>query len=121
MNWAIWVTGPPGSGKTTLARGVAAALEARGVALKLLELDEVRKVVTPAPTYSETERDIVYRALAYLAKLLTEAGGGGAAGNLPRPHHGPNPAVAGHEPLGVGDQLPAHQADGGRRHDQVRH
>jgi len=74
MNWAIWVTGPPGSGKTTLARGVAAALEARGVALKVLELDEVRKVVTPAPIYSETERDIVYRALAYMAKLLTEAG-----------------------------------------------
>jgi adenylylsulfate kinase len=74
MNWAIWITGPPGSGKTTLARGVAAALEARGIALKVLELDEIRKVVTPAPTYSETERDIVYRALAYMAKLLTEAG-----------------------------------------------
>ena len=58
MNWSIWITGPPGSGKTTLARGVAAALEARGVTLKVLELDEVRKVVTPAPTYSETERDI---------------------------------------------------------------
>jgi len=74
MNWAIWITGPPGSGKTTLARGVAAALEARGVTLKVLELDEVRKVVTPAPTYSEPERDIVYRALAYMAKLVTEAG-----------------------------------------------
>ena len=73
MNWSIWITGPPGSGKTTLARGVAAALEARGVTLKVLELDEVRKVVTPAPTYDETERDIVYRALAYMAKLLTEA------------------------------------------------
>ena len=74
MNWSIWITGPPGSGKTTLARGVAAALEARGVTLKVLELDEVRKVVTPAPTYSEPERDIVYRALAYMAKLVTEAG-----------------------------------------------
>jgi adenylylsulfate kinase len=74
MSWAIWITGPPGSGKTTLARGVAAALEARGFSLKVLELDEIRKVVTPAPTYSETERDIVYRALAYMAKLLTEAG-----------------------------------------------
>ncbi len=74
MNWAIWITGPPGSGKTTLARGVAAALEARGITLKVLELDEIRKVVTPAPTYSETERDIVYRALAYMAKLVTEAG-----------------------------------------------
>ncbi len=74
MSWAIWITGPPGSGKTTLARGVAAALEARGVTVKVLELDEIRKVVTPAPTYSETEREIVYRALAYMAKLLTEAG-----------------------------------------------
>ena len=62
MNWAIWITGPPGSGKSTLARGVEVALEARGVTLKVLELDEVWKVVTPAPTYSETERDIVYRA-----------------------------------------------------------
>lgn len=74
MSWAIWITGPPGSGKTTLARGVAAALEARGITLKVLELDEIRKVVTPAPAYSETERDVVYRALAYMAKLLTEAG-----------------------------------------------
>jgi adenylylsulfate kinase len=74
MSWAIWITGPPGSGKTTLARGVAAALKARGIPLKVLELDEIRKVVTPAPTYSETERDVVYRALAYMAKLLTEAG-----------------------------------------------
>ena len=74
MSWAIWITGPPGSGKTTLARGVAAALEVRGFTLKVLELDEIRKVVTPAPTYSEAERDVVYRALAYMAKLLTEAG-----------------------------------------------
>lgn len=74
VSWALWITGPPGSGKTTLARGVAAALEARGVTVRVLELDEVRKVVTPAPTYSQAEREIVYRALAYMAKLLTEAG-----------------------------------------------
>ena len=74
MSWAIWITGPPGSGKTTLAQGVEAALGARGVTLKVLELDEIRKVMTPAPTYSDAEREIVYRALAYMAKLLTEAG-----------------------------------------------
>jgi len=74
VSWAIWITGPPGSGKTTLARGVAEALEARGLALKVLELDEIRRVVTPEPTYSAAEREIVYRALAYMAKLLTEAG-----------------------------------------------
>jgi adenylylsulfate kinase len=74
MSWAIWITGPPGSGKTTLARGVAAALEARRIPVKVLELDEIRKVITPRPTYTDAEREVVYRALAYMAKLLTEAG-----------------------------------------------
>ncbi len=50
MGWAIWITGPPGSGKTTLARGAAAALEARGIFVTVLELDEVREIVTPQPT-----------------------------------------------------------------------
>jgi adenylylsulfate kinase len=74
MSWAIWITGLPGSGKTTLARAVAEALESRGVAVKLLELDRIREVVTPRPAYGDAEREIVYRALAYMAKLLTEAG-----------------------------------------------
>jgi len=74
MSWAIWIAGPPGSGKTTLARGVATALDARGLRVKVLELDEIRRVVTPEPSYSDTERDVIYRALAYMAKLLTEAG-----------------------------------------------
>ena len=74
MSWAIWITGLPGSGKTALAQGVAAALHERGIPVKVLELDEIRKVVTPEPTYTDAEREIVYRALAYMAKLLTEAG-----------------------------------------------
>lgn len=74
MSWAIWITGLPGSGKTTLARAVAAALSVRGVAVKRLELDEIRRVITPTPTYATAEREIVYRALVYMAKLLTEAG-----------------------------------------------
>ena len=50
MSWAIWITGLPGSGKSVLARGTAARLRARGVPGVLLELDAVRKVVTPVPT-----------------------------------------------------------------------
>jgi adenylylsulfate kinase len=70
--WAIWITGLPGSGKTTVAREVADRL--KGEKLKTLQLDEIRTIVTPRPTYSEQERDIVYAFLAYTAKLLTECG-----------------------------------------------
>ena len=72
MAWAIWITGLPGSGKTTIAREVQNLLSGEG--LKLLQLDEVRKIITPQPKYTEEERSIVYASLAYMAKILTECG-----------------------------------------------
>lgn len=72
MAWAVWITGLPGSGKTTIAREVANRLKDRK--LKVLQLDEIRAVVTPHPRYTEEERDIVYSFLAYTAKVLTECG-----------------------------------------------
>jgi adenylylsulfate kinase len=74
MSWAIWITGLPGSGKSVLARAAVEALRARGEPVRLLELDQIRKLLTPVPTYTDAERDIVYRALGYMAVLLTEAG-----------------------------------------------
>jgi adenylylsulfate kinase len=74
VSWAIWITGPPGVGKTTLARGAAKGLEAWGVPVKILELDAIRKILTPHPTYSDWEREVVYRALVVMTTLLTEAG-----------------------------------------------
>jgi len=71
---AIWITGPPASGKSVLARAAAAALHASGERVVVLELDEIREVVTPAPTYTDTERDVVYRALIYMAVALTAIG-----------------------------------------------
>jgi adenylylsulfate kinase len=67
---ALWITGLPGSGKSTLADGIK-KLYPKFI---LLRMDEFRKVVTPAPTYSDFERDIVYRSLVYLAKIMTEQG-----------------------------------------------
>jgi adenylylsulfate kinase len=75
MTWAIWVTGLPGSGKTGIAQNVRTLLEDRGITnVKVLELDEMRKFITPQPTYSDEEREIVYASLVYIAKLLVECG-----------------------------------------------
>lgn len=74
MSWAIWITGLPGSGKSVLARAAAETLRSEGEPVAVLELDQIRKVLTPRPTYSDVEREVVYRALAYMAHLLSEAG-----------------------------------------------
>ena len=74
MSWAIWITGPPGSGKSAVARAAAALLRGRGEPVTVLELDAIRKKITPVPRYTEAERDLVYRALAYMAATLVEAG-----------------------------------------------
>jgi adenylylsulfate kinase len=74
MAWVAWVTGLPGSGKTSVARMAADRLNAIGLRVRVLELDEIRKVVTPSPRYSAGERETVYRALAYMALLLYAEG-----------------------------------------------
>ncbi len=74
MAWAAWLTGLPGSGKSSVARETARRLEARGMRVRVLELDEIRRVVTPSPGYTAEEREIVYRALAYMAWLLCNEG-----------------------------------------------
>jgi adenylylsulfate kinase len=74
MSWAIWITGLPGSGKSALARATAEELRADGNAVVVLELDEIRKVITPSPTYSNIERDVVYRALIFMAGALAGLG-----------------------------------------------
>jgi protein-L-isoaspartate(D-aspartate) O-methyltransferase len=74
MSWAIWITGLPGSGKSVIARAVSEALRSRGVDVMVLELDQVRKALTPEPTYSDTEREAVYRALVYVGAILVDAG-----------------------------------------------
>lgn len=67
--WVVWLTGIPGSGKSSVARALA-----RRTGARLLSMDEVRKTITPRPTYSEEERDVAYAALAFMAHLLVSEG-----------------------------------------------
>lgn len=71
MAWAIWITGLPGSGKSVIANNVRESLKER---VRVLELDEIRKFITPTPSYSDDERDIVYASLVYMANLMVEGG-----------------------------------------------
>lgn len=74
MAFAVWFTGLPGSGKTAIASRVRALLKKKGIDVKILQLDEIRRVITPNPKYTDDERAIVYASLGYMAKLLTECG-----------------------------------------------
>jgi len=70
--WCVWVTGLPGSGKSVVAQALLKLLKQKGIHAQLLASDALRKVLTPKPTYSLEERDIVYATLVYIAKLLTQ-------------------------------------------------
>lgn len=67
----IWLTGPPASGKTTVAERVVARI---GRGAVLLDSDALREVLTPSPTYSDEERDVFYGQLAGLAAMLWRSG-----------------------------------------------
>jgi len=70
MSWVIWLTGLPGSGKSTISQ----LLKERIPEAVILRMDELRKIVTPEPTYSHLEREHLYRALVFTAKILYEQG-----------------------------------------------
>jgi adenylylsulfate kinase len=74
QSFAIWVTGLPASGKSTIVSALQPQLEALGLAVEVLESDEVRKVITPTPTYSEAERNLFYRAMAFTGQKLVAHG-----------------------------------------------
>jgi adenylylsulfate kinase len=74
MSFAVWITGPPASGKTVLALALRRRLAGAGVAAVWLESDALRRILTPRPTYVPEERDRFYAELADLAALLVDQG-----------------------------------------------
>jgi len=72
--FAIWLTGLPSSGKTTVAHALACLLSQRSIPVQLLDSDELRKELTPNPSYSPEEREWFYGVIVFLAGLLTDNG-----------------------------------------------
>jgi adenylylsulfate kinase len=71
---AVWLTGLPASGKSTIVAALKPQLEGIGCVVEVLESDAVRRVLTPTPTYSLDERDLFYRALAFMGARLAAHG-----------------------------------------------
>ncbi len=70
----VWLTGLPGSGKTTVARLVAEELRRKGYKVELLDGDEVRKWLSPEAGFTREDRRRHLRRVAHVARLLARNG-----------------------------------------------
>src|SRR5919108_3391786 len=70
----IWLTGLPGSGKTTIAKALYPKLKELGFKVELLDGDIVRKELSPELGFTKQDREIHARRVVYLCKLLSRNG-----------------------------------------------
>jgi sulfate adenylyltransferase len=72
----VFFTGLSGSGKSTIARGLADALIERGDrTVTLLDGDVVRRLLSAGLTFSKADRDLNIRRIGYVAAEVTRHGG----------------------------------------------
>jgi len=72
--FVVWITGLPGSGKTTIARKLEAELKSRGLKVEVFDGDEVRKNLSAELGFSRRDREIHNRRVIYVCKLLARNG-----------------------------------------------
>lgn len=70
----IWLTGIPGSGKTTIAKALYPKLKELGFKAEILDGDSVRKELSPELGFTKQDREIHARRVVYLCKLLSRNG-----------------------------------------------
>lgn len=72
--FVLWMTGLPGSGKTTIAVRLAEELRKRGRNVEIMDGDEVRKNISPKLGFSKEDREAHVKRVAYISKLLSRNG-----------------------------------------------
>ena len=70
----LWLTGLPGSGKTTIAKLVQGHVSSVGMPVEVLDGDEVRKNLSPELGFSKQDRETHARRVVYISKLLSRNG-----------------------------------------------
>jgi sulfate adenylyltransferase len=72
----VFFTGLSGSGKSTIARGLAEALTERGDrTVSLLDGDQVRRLLSAGLTFSRADRDLNIARIGYVAAEIARHGG----------------------------------------------
>lgn len=72
--FAVWITGLPASGKSTLAAFLRTELAERGIDAAVLESDVLRLVFTPHSDHDEQDRETFYRRMTWVGALLVRHG-----------------------------------------------
>jgi len=72
--FAVWITGLPASGKSTLAAALARQIREIGIDVAVLESDILRKMFSEHPGYDDQDREYFYDSLAFIGRVLTEHG-----------------------------------------------
>jgi len=74
QGFVVWLTGLPGSGKTTIAQRLLRELKARNLKVELFDGDEVRRNLSKGLGFSKEDRDTHNKRIIYVCKLLTRNG-----------------------------------------------
>jgi adenylylsulfate kinase len=74
QGFAVWITGIPASGKSSITRELRDKLRSAGTPVVVLESDEMRAILTPGATYSLEERDRFYQFLVLIGATITRNG-----------------------------------------------
>lgn len=70
--FAVWLTGLPGSGKSVISEKLQELLKDHRILTQILQMDVMRHYVTPDPQYTDKERQLIYNAFSFSAKLLVD-------------------------------------------------
>jgi len=70
----VWLTGLPGSGKTTTAWNLENELLSKGLKVQVLDGDEIRREMSPELGFSKLDREIHAKRVSYIGHLLSRNG-----------------------------------------------
>jgi len=74
QGFVVWLTGLPGSGKTTITRELEPQLRKIDWPVEIIDGDEIRQNLSKGLGFSREDRETHLRRCAYVAKLLSRNG-----------------------------------------------